>query len=228
MSWRNTREPSVVRQQVVVLTLIAMMAIFLGLQALVTPLLELSFMMFPAQVVKSWENLRAGEFGAGDLHAFSTMLTSTLLHGGVDHFANNMVFYWIFGALINKLVGWRWLLLIVCVTALGGSITHVAMNPEKMVPVLGASGVVSGFMGAYLGMAFRWQLPDPQIWPIAHPVPPANLALLAVVFVAIDYFSIFSGSKEMIAFGAHVGGFTAGLFFSSLAIPKPAQATLRR
>ena len=77
-------------------------------------------------------------------------------------------------------------------------------------------------------MAVRWQLPDPHIWPIARPVPPANLGLLAIAFVAIDYVAIFGGEASMTAFGAHVGGFTAGLFMTCFITPRPAQTLSRR
>ena len=113
-------------------------------------------------------------------------------------------------------------------TAIGGGITHTAMNPEVAGPMVGASGVVSGFMGAYLGLSVRWHLPDPHIWPIARPVPPTNLAILAVIFVAIDYRAIFAQTASMTAYGAHVGGFTMGLFLASFITPRPAQAEGRR
>jgi membrane associated rhomboid family serine protease len=85
-----------------------------------------------------------------------------------------------------------------------------------------------GFEGAYLGLAARWHLPDPHIWPIARPVPPSRLALVGGIGVAMDYYSLMSGSEDHIAYGAHIGGFTTGLLLAALAMPKPRLARPRR
>jgi membrane associated rhomboid family serine protease len=89
------------------------------------------------------------------------------------------------------------------------------------VPMLGASGALMGFQGAYLGLATRWTLPDPHVWPIARPIPPSRLALLAVIGVGFDYFAIMNQQDTGIAYGAHVGGFTTGLLLAALAAPRP-------
>ena len=163
-----------------------------------------------------------------ELWSFATMLTCSFMHGGISHLAWNLLYFWIFGALICELLGWRWLLITYLCTAFAASLTHIGMNAESIIPMLGVSGVVSGFMGAYLGLATRWQLPNPHIWPIASPVPPMNLVIIAVFFVCRDYQAIFSGSASLTAYGAHVGGFTMGLFLTGFITPRPQQAQSRR
>jgi membrane associated rhomboid family serine protease len=79
-------------------------------------------------------------------------------------------------------------------------------------------------MGAYLGLATRFRLPDPHVWPLARPIPPSHLAFFGGIYIAMDYFAIFGGSTELIAFGAHVGGFTTGLLIAGLLVPRPASA----
>jgi len=73
----------------------------------------------------------------------------------------------------------------------------------------------------YQGLAARWTLPYPQVWPIARPIPPPHLALVAVIGVGFDYFAIMSRQDMGIAYGAHVGGFTAGLLLAAIVAPRP-------
>lgn len=223
MSWPVTTKRGLLHGQAAMFVLIALMTAIHTCQIFTPFEWQLPFMTIPADVVESWELLRAGSVDFATFWSAFTLFSYSLLHADLGHFLGNLLFYWIFGALINELLGWRWLLGVVVFTAIGGAITHTAMNADSWGPMIGASGVVSGFMGAYLGLAVRWSLPDPHIWPIARPVPPANLGLLAVAFVAIDYQAIFSQQASMTAFGAHVGGFTTGLFLTGFITPRPRQ-----
>ena len=84
-----------------------------------------------------------------------------------------------------------------------------------------------GFQGAYLGLATRWHLPQPHIWPMSRPVPPGQLALIGAAGVVFDYISLMSHSPENIAYGAHIGGFVGGLVLTALVAPKPQGASHR-
>ncbi len=181
-------------------------------------------MAVPGEVVRSWENVVAGRSTAADWRELGTLLSCAFLHGSFEHIASNMVFLWIFAALVSELLGWRWMLLIFVLTAVAASVTHTAMNSEEFIPMLGASGAVMGFEGAYLGLAVRWKLPDPHIWPMARPIPPGHLALIAVIGVSIDYLAIANGQDMGIAYGAHVGGFSMGLLMAALIAPRPRAA----
>jgi len=214
-------------QGVLIGLIVLLVALFLA-QSLGPAGWERPFMATPAAVIESWHRLADGAAGAGDWRQFSTLLSCAFLHGDVFHLAGNILYLWGFGALVSELLGWRWMLGVFLLTALGASVTHVAMHPADWTPMLGASGAVMGFMGAYLGLAVRWELPDPHVWPMARPVPPSHLAILAVVFVALDYQAIFGGSLEMIAFGAHAGGFTTGLLLTAVVTPMPRSARPRR
>ena len=112
-------------------------------------------------------------------------------------------------------------------TAFTASLCHTIFNSEDFIPMLGASGAVMGFVGAYLGMAVRWKLPDPHVFPLARPIPPTNLVILAAVSVGMDWYAIMSQSQSNVAYGAHLGGFIGGLFLTSFIARKPRDAQAR-
>ncbi len=209
------------RQQGPLLGLMGLMGMIFILQSLLGPLFYFPWMVVPVEVESSLANLLHGDAAAGDGRVMTTLLSYAFLHADLAHVAMNMLFFWIFGALLVELLGWRWMLMIFVVTAVAGAISHILMNRGDTVPMLGASGAVMGFEGAYLALAVRWTLPDPHVWPIARPIPPGHLALVALLGVGVDYFSIMAGSQCGTAYGAHVGGFTAGLLFAGLAAPRP-------
>lgn len=203
------------------LGLIGVMFLIFFAQAALGPDWYQGLMAVPVRIVESWQYLLGRNIAAVDWRQFGTLLSYAFLHGDMQHVTFNMLYFWIFGALLVELLGWRWMLLIFGVTAVGAGITHVIMNRGDAVPMLGASGALMGFQGAYLGLATRWTLPDPHVWPIARPIPPSRLALLAVIGVGFDYFAIMNQQDTGIAYGAHVGGFTTGLLLAALAAPRP-------
>jgi membrane associated rhomboid family serine protease len=187
----------------------------------------LPHMAVPGQITAAWERLVAGDFSLDVLKRSATLLSCAFLHGSPEHIVSNMLFLWIFAALAAELLGHRWMLGIFFFTALTGSIFHVMLNSDSFTPMLGASGAVMGFEGAYLGLAMRWCLPDPHIWPMARPVPPGQLALVGVAGVVIDYTSLMSHAPGNIAYGAHLGGFVGGLLLTAVFAPKPRVAKIR-
>ncbi len=209
------------------LILIVLMFLIFLAQAAFGEAWYVDLMAVPGKIVAAWNQLRAGDAGSTEWGIFGTLLSCAFLHGDLQHVLFNMLYLWIFAGLVSELLGWRWLLIIFLFTSIAASITHTAMNHESFIPTLGASGAVMGFEGAYLGLAARWHLPDPHIWPIARPIPPGNLALVAVLGVSLDYYAIMDGTQAGIAYGAHVGGFTMGLFITALVAPKPRLASVR-
>lgn len=185
------------------------------------------FMAVPSEVVQAWRSIRAGDFSAGNFKELGTMLSCVFLHGGADHLAGNMLFLWIFAALAAELSGHRWMFATFFFTAITGSICHIALNADEVIPCLGASGTVTGFEGLYLAMAVRWHLPDPHVWPMSRKIPPGQLAMLGILGLAFDFMG-FMGGGTGVAYGAHLGGFIGGLVMGGLIVPKPRVAGLRR
>lgn len=182
-----------------------------------------SYMAIPVDLVAAWD---LAVLGYIDLRAFLPLLSCAFLHGGFEHLLFNMLYLWIFGALAVELIGNRWMLVTFILTALCGSVFHVAMNAESPIPMLGASGAVMGFEGLYLGMAVRWRLPDPEIWPMPHAIPPAQLAAVGVLGLVMDYLG-FQGGDLGVAYSAHLGGFVGGVILGALLVPMPRVAELR-
>lgn len=211
-------------EQAPLLGLVVLMLLVFGLQNLPNADWYESLMAVPAKIVQSWDNLLAGSAAAADLHPAATLLSYAFLHADAEHILYNMLFLWIFAGLTAGLLGQRWMITIFLLTAIAGGIAHTLLNPTDHTPMLGASGAVMGFEGAYLGLALRWRLPDPHIWPMARPIPPAHLAALAVIGIVMDFMGIMNHHASNIAYGAHIGGFLMGLLLTTLIVPKPRQA----
>lgn len=177
------------------------------------------FMMLPGSVTAAWRELLEGRFPDNGAKAFGSLLSCAFLHGDFPHLLFNMLYLWIFAALAAELLGQRWVLFVFGFTAICGSICHVALNPEEMIPTLGASGAVMGFEGLYLGMALRWRLPDPHVWPMSRPVPPGQLAAIGVIGLVLDFMN-FTDGQVGVAYGAHLGGFVGGVLMASTIVPK--------
>ena len=67
----------------------------------------------------------------------------------------------------------------------------------------------------YLGLALRWHLPDPHVWPLAHPIPPLQLGAFAVVGFFFDAYSLMNHNQG-VAYGAHIGGLLSGLALAAV------------
>lgn len=214
------------RRYSVLLGIIGLMSVIYLCQEIFGRSFYESWMPTPLAVEESWNRLLAGSAGAADWQPLVAMFTSALLHGGLDHLLLNMIFLWMFGALLTDLLGTPKMLGIFFFTAMTASLGQVLLNLDSPMPFLGASGVVMGFEGAYLGLALRYALPDPFVWPLAHPVAPVQLGLFAGIGVIYDLSSIANASEAGIAYGAHIGGFLGGLVVALL-LPCPKSAQRR-
>lgn len=203
--------------------MIAFLTAVLLIQHVAGPLFTYRFSAVPDQIVSAWAAIRSGDPGGHALEEMFTLFSCTLLHGDIGHLAGNMIFLWIFAAISTELLGARWVLPVFVFTGICGSICHVALNSDSPIPCLGASGAVMGFEGLYLGMAVRWRLPDPHIWPIARPVLPSQLALIGILGLILDFNDYLAGGIG-VAYAAHLGGFIGGLFLGSFVVPMPRAA----
>ena len=146
--------------------------------------------------------------------AWTKLLTYVFLHFDLTHLILNSLWFLVFGTLVARRTGtWRFLVLFVLTSAAGG-ILHVLLHAGSMVPVIGASGMVSGMMGASFRFLLRgWhEVPDPALLPLTHP----RIVLATIVFFVINMaFGLLGalpdGSGSIVAWEAHMGGYLAGL-----------------
>ncbi len=83
---------------------------------------------------------------------WSTLFTSMFLHGGWMHLGGNMLYLWIFGDNIERVMGSLKFLIFYLVCGLAASAAHIMFNLQSTVPAVGASGAISGVLGGYLVM----------------------------------------------------------------------------
>jgi membrane associated rhomboid family serine protease len=150
-----------------------------------------------------------------DQQQWLTVFSHMFLHGGVLHLLGNMWFLWIFGGNVEDRLGSFRFLLFYVVAGMAAATAQVAVGPMSALPMVGASGAISGVLGAYLVLfptAFVWTL-VPWVVPVL-PVP-------AIVFLVLWFLlQTFNGIGTLVngtsadggvAWWAHAGGFAAGV-----------------
>jgi rhomboid family protein len=144
-----------------------------------------------------------------------TVFTSMFVHGGLLHVGGNMLYLWIFGKSVEDSMGHGRFLLFYLVCGLAAAAAQYLQDPASTIPMVGASGAVSGTLGAYLLLH-----PRARIWTLvvfgffARVVPVPALVVLGfwvVLQVVNGVFTSARGGAGGVAFFAHLGGFVAGL-----------------
>ncbi len=145
---------------------------------------------------------------------YFTLLSSIFMHGSLMHLGGNMLFLWIFGDNIEDDMGHVRYLFFYLICGLIASLAHIAstyafgMNPY--IPSLGASGAISGIMGAYLVLH-----PQRRVMVLMFRVMTQVPGFVAIgmwfVFQLIASLGMFGGETGGVAYAAHIGGFIAGV-----------------
>ena len=138
-----------------------------------------------------------------------TALTSIFLHGGAWHLIGNMLFLYIFGDNIEDACGhWRFAVFFLA-TGFAAALAHGFAEAGSDVPLVGASGAISGILGAYLLLR-----PTARITALLPFFVPVRLPVWAWIGGWFIYQTVASGGhvgQENVAYMAHIGGFIAGL-----------------
>ena len=144
---------------------------------------------------------------------WSTLLTSMFLHGSWLHLIGNMWFLWLFGNNVEDSMGHVRFLAFYLLTGLAADAAHVWSAPGSHVPVVGASGAISGLMGAYLVLYPRVRIQTLFVLFVFVRIIPIPAWLVLGQWFAIQLLFGFSTPTAGggVAFWAHVGGFAAGL-----------------
>lgn len=154
----------------------------------------------------------------GGVPASVTVFTSMFLHGGALHVGGNMLYLWIFGNNIEDSMGHFRFILFYFLCGGIAAYGHAAANASSAVPMIGASGAVSGVLGAYLLLFPRARVLTLVIFGFygrAIEVP----AMFVLGFWFILQFLnalISSGAGQGVAWYAHIGGFVAGIVLIGL------------
>ena len=158
---------------------------------------------------------------------YFTLITSMFMHGGWAHIAGNMLYLWIFGDNIENAIGHKRYLFFYLVCGIIASLSHVFVTKfsgqNLLIPSLGASGAISGVLGAYIllfpkrrvTMFFiRFITQVSAFWAIG----------IWIVFQLINGLGMLGGAEAGgVAYGAHLGGFIAGLLLIKLFLPRRSQ-----
>jgi membrane associated rhomboid family serine protease len=146
-----------------------------------------------------------------------TLLTSMFLHGSWMHLIGNMLYLWIVGDNVEEVLGPFRYLVVYLACGLVGSLAQIMINPDSMIPTLGASGAIAGIMGTYV----IW-FPHNQIRVLVFRI----ITVLPAVVVIGGWIAlqIWLGTSAMqkagetggVAYLAHCGGAITGIFVAFL------------
>jgi len=152
-----------------------------------------------------------------DLMAVSpimTLITSMFLHGGWMHLIGNMLYLWIFGNNIEDVMGHVRFVIFYLTCGIVATLSHAVIEPSSTIPMVGASGAISGVLGAYLLLFPRAQvlvLIPLGLFTRTMYVPAAFALGLWFVMQVLSGGMSLGREGGGIAFFAHIGGFVAGM-----------------
>lgn len=160
-----------------------------------------------------WEMMTGRDLPpTGPSPIYLTLLTAMFMHGGWMHLIGNMLYLWVFGDNVEDSMGSAKYLVFYLVCGVAASLMHIIFNLDSRIPAVGASGAISGILGAYL---------------VLHPHGLVRSLLIIFVFIRVIYLPAWlllgayfllqfaqlflGGEASGIAFWAHIGGFIAGM-----------------
>jgi membrane associated rhomboid family serine protease len=172
------------------------------------------FVLSNATVPARFPSFLAGHLGFE--MTFLPLLTSMFLHSGIAHIAGNMLFLWVFGDNVEDFFGHLPYLFFYLICGVGAGFLHVLFNLTSTLPALGASGAISGVMGAYAILYPRARVLT-LVFIFLVPIP--------AIFILGSWFVLqfLSGVNALgvsasggVAWWAHVGGFLIGMLLTAL------------
>ena len=183
-------------------------------------LIAVNVAVYLFQLMLSERGQDAFVLGFGLVPAYFSLVnvvTSMFVHGGFAHLAGNMLFLWIFGDNVEDRLGHGRFIVFYLMCGFTAAFAQAALDPESLVPMVGASGAIAGVMGAYLVLYPRSRVL------MLFPFPVFLFELPAIVFLVMWFLVQFlNGINQLpvfernaisggVAFWAHVMGFVAGL-----------------
>jgi membrane associated rhomboid family serine protease len=153
--------------------------------------------------------------GVTDIPVWFTLITSMFMHGGLAHLGGNLLYLWIFGDNIENRLGHLRYLIFYLLTGIIASLSHVFveafLDHDTLIPSLGASGAISGILGAYI-LLFPSRRVHVFFGLFLITVPAFIVLGLWIVFQVLNSMGTLGGQEAgAVAYAAHIGGFIAGL-----------------
>ncbi|MEP0548219.1 MAG: rhomboid family intramembrane serine protease [Rhodothermales bacterium] len=151
----------------------------------------------------------------GPVPVHLTLLSSMFMHGGFAHLFGNLLYLWIFGDNVEHRFGHGIFLAFYLVSGLVASAAQIALDPGSVIPSLGASGAISGVLGAYLVLFPRNRVHAVFLFTVVS--VPAIVAIgLWIVFQFVNGAGAIAAAEQTggVAYGAHIGGFFAGVLMA--------------
>ena len=146
------------------------------------------------------------------------VFTSMFLHGGWLHLIGNMLYLWIFGNNIEDAMGHVRYLIFYLVCGVAASFSHILSDAQSVIPSIGASGAISGVLGAYLLLYPRAKVlvlvPLGFFTQLMH--IPASIVLGLWFLLQLLSSAMSGGQGGGVAWWAHIGGFVAGVLLVAL------------
>ena len=181
---------------------------------------ELSFGARGQRVIYALGVVPASLLGRGDLPAdlawvppWATVFTSMFMHGGWMHLIGNMLYLWIFGDNVEDSMGHGRFVVFYLLCGIAAVLAQALPDPNSTVPMVGASGAISGVLGAYLLLYphARVLVAIPLGFILQTMRIPAGIVLLLWFGLQLLSNAMAQAGQGGVAFRAHIGGFIAGM-----------------
>ncbi len=187
-----------------------------GADSLGSSVFFLKFGFIPAELSSGepYRTVGPGIDIASPIPTWATILSSMFIHGGLMHFIGNMLFLWVFGDNIEDTFGHVRYLVFYLVSGVLATLSHFAIDISSQTPLVGASGAISGVMGAYLLIYPNNRIRTLIIYFIITVVN-LRAAWLLLIWIGLQtvqgLLSIGVSDQVSTAFFAHIGGFVVGV-----------------
>jgi membrane associated rhomboid family serine protease len=144
---------------------------------------------------------------------YGSLFTSMFLHGGWLHLLGNMLYLWIYGDNVEDSMGPARYLLFYFICGVAAVYAQALFDPHSAYPIIGASGAISGVLGAYLLLFPRAKVLTLVMLPFFFTMLRLPAMLLLLLWFAVQLLSDLAAQDggSSVAFRAHIGGFLAGM-----------------
>lgn len=146
---------------------------------------------------------------ATPLPVYFNFISSMFMHGDFMHLFGNMLFLWIFGDNLENLLGHVRYIAFYLVCGIAAAVAQIVMDTDSIIPMLGASGAISGVLGGYI-LLFPQRRVRALIFNFLTEVPAYVAVGIWILFQIIQGY-LASADTGGVAYAAHIGGFIAGL-----------------